>query len=65
MVIFLRNNAGDSDKQLSPLLKENYEKLLTRYKQTFPNYADKEGEKDHTGKILEFNSYLKGSKPIL
>lgn len=32
MVIFLRNNAGDSDKQLAPLLKENFEKLLTRYR---------------------------------
>jgi hypothetical protein len=33
--IFLRNNSGDSDKALTPLLKESFDKLLTRYKSLF------------------------------
>lgn len=63
--IFLRNNSGDSDKMLSPLMKENFEKFLIRYRQLFPEFEEKDVVKEASGKILEFNSYLKASKPIL
>lgn len=62
--IFLRNNSGDSDKALAPLTKESFDKLLTRYRKLFPE-LESEVMKDANGKVLEFNSYLRGSRPIL
>jgi hypothetical protein len=36
MEIFLRNNSGDSEKALAPLMKEGFDKLLSRYRTQFP-----------------------------
>jgi hypothetical protein len=40
--IFLRNNSGDSDKALAPLLKEGFDRLLARYRSLFPELEAEE-----------------------
>jgi hypothetical protein len=64
MQLFLRNNTGDSEKVLTPLLKESQDKLYFRYKDIFGDF-NKEVSSEAILKINEFQSYVKDSKVFL
>ena len=64
MQLFLRNNTGDSEKILTPLLKESQDKLFFRYKEVFKDF-NRESNADAILKINEFQSYVKDSKVFL
>ena len=64
MQLFLRNNTGDSEKILTPLLKESQDKLFFRYKEVFKDF-NREINAEAILKINEFQSYVKDSKVFL
>jgi len=51
MQIFLKNSTGDTEKLLSPLLKEGYDKILAKYTLAFADLNTGEVMKDAAGSI--------------